>query len=207
MARVLVEQQFTEPLTDDRYAAFSKRLDPCLEIRDGMWRRSSLAVDRLRMLCEFEAPDAEAVREAFRHVGNPVRARLDGECVRDRGLSPAAGEARRAPRPEVPGRRRAARDEPERRGDRRVERCALRQVRPLPRHPLRRRGSRATVTPRSPIAARRLARACSTSGAASGTSRPRSRAPSAEGARPGASSRASTGMLPGKRNEDSSRAR
>jgi SAM-dependent methyltransferase len=66
MARVIAEQIFQEPFTDERYASFAKRLDPCLEMRKGAWRRSALATDRLRMVCEFEAPDAEAVREAFR---------------------------------------------------------------------------------------------------------------------------------------------
>jgi ubiquinone/menaquinone biosynthesis C-methylase UbiE len=69
MARVMAEQRFEEPFTDERYAAFAKKMDPCLEVRRGMWRRSSLALDRLRMICEFEAPDAEAVREAFRTSG------------------------------------------------------------------------------------------------------------------------------------------
>lgn len=69
MARVLAEQTFNEPLTDERYEAFAKKLDPCLDVRDGMWRRSSLAIDRLRMVCEFEAPDAESVREAYRASG------------------------------------------------------------------------------------------------------------------------------------------
>lgn len=69
MARVMAEQVFSEPLTDDRYAAFAKKLDPCLEVRNGAWRRSSLSMDRLRMVCEFESPDAEAVREAFRSSG------------------------------------------------------------------------------------------------------------------------------------------
>ncbi len=71
MARVLVEQVFTEPFTDERYAAFAKQLDPCVEVRRGLWRRSSLATDKLRMVCEFEAPDAESVREAFRTAGIP----------------------------------------------------------------------------------------------------------------------------------------
>ncbi len=66
MARVMVEQVFTEPLTDERYAQQSKQLDPCLEVRSGMWRRSSLSKDKLRLVCEFEAPDAESVREALR---------------------------------------------------------------------------------------------------------------------------------------------
>jgi ubiquinone/menaquinone biosynthesis C-methylase UbiE len=69
MARVMAEQVFREPFTDDRYAAAAKKLTPCLDVRKGAWRRSSLAIDKLRMLCEFEAPDAEAVREAFRASG------------------------------------------------------------------------------------------------------------------------------------------
>jgi hypothetical protein len=66
MARVMVEQAFKEPLTDERFAELAKQLDPCLEIRDGMWRRSALSKDKLRLVCEFEAPDAESVREALR---------------------------------------------------------------------------------------------------------------------------------------------
>ncbi len=69
MSRVIAEQVFQEPLTGERLIAFSKKLDPCLEIRKGAWRRSSLAIDKLKMVCEFEAPDAEAVREAFRASG------------------------------------------------------------------------------------------------------------------------------------------
>jgi len=71
MARVIVEYVYTEPFTDERYTASAKKLDPCLEVRNGMWRRSSLSVDRLRMTCEFEAPDAESVREALRTAGIP----------------------------------------------------------------------------------------------------------------------------------------
>lgn len=71
MARVMVEQVFTEPFTDERYAEFTKRLDPCMEVRRGAWRRSSLSRDKLRMVCEFEAPDAESVREACRAAGIP----------------------------------------------------------------------------------------------------------------------------------------
>ena len=71
MARVMVEQVFTEPFTDERYAAFAKELDPCMDVRGGMWRRSSLSKDKMRMVCEFEAPDAESVREAFRASGVP----------------------------------------------------------------------------------------------------------------------------------------
>lgn len=66
MSRILVEQTFPEPLTDERFAALGKQLDPCLEVRNGTWRRSSLSKDRLRLICEFEAPDAQSVRDAHR---------------------------------------------------------------------------------------------------------------------------------------------
>jgi hypothetical protein len=71
MARVMVEQVFTEALTDERYADFAKRVDACVEVRKGAWRRSAMALDRLRVVCEFEAPDAESVREAYRVSGVP----------------------------------------------------------------------------------------------------------------------------------------
>jgi hypothetical protein len=69
MARVIVEQVFSEPCTDERCAALARAVDACIEMRNGIWRRSSLSKDRLRMICEFEAPDAQSVREAFRSSG------------------------------------------------------------------------------------------------------------------------------------------
>lgn len=71
MSRVMVEHTFAEPLTDEQHGQFAKRLDPCLEVRNGAWRRSALSKDRLRMVCEFEAPDAESVREALRTAKIP----------------------------------------------------------------------------------------------------------------------------------------
>lgn len=69
MARVMAEHVFQEPYTDARYSEAAQKLDPCLEVRNGIWRRSSLSIDRLRMVCEFEAPDAESVRDAMRMAG------------------------------------------------------------------------------------------------------------------------------------------
>ncbi len=71
MARVVLEQSFDQPMTDEQLADFAKRLDPCLDIRDGAWARSYLAGDRRRMICEFEAPDADSVREALRSANVP----------------------------------------------------------------------------------------------------------------------------------------
>lgn len=69
MARVVVEQVFDPPMSEEAYAAFAKRLDPCLEVRNAMWRRSYVAPDKTRMTCEFEAPDAGSVVAAMRSAG------------------------------------------------------------------------------------------------------------------------------------------
>jgi hypothetical protein len=69
MASIIVEYTFEVPKSDEDLSRMAQRLDPCLEIRSGAWVRSSLSEDRKRMICEFEAPDAESVREALRSSG------------------------------------------------------------------------------------------------------------------------------------------
>ena len=71
MARVLMEQSFDPPLSDEEYGKLSKQLDPCLDLHDAIWVRSYISTDKKRCVCEFEAPDAECVREAFRSAGVP----------------------------------------------------------------------------------------------------------------------------------------
>src|SRR5450432_1602213 len=66
MSRVLVEYVFEKPMSEEAFASVAKRLDPCLDARAAVWRRSYVSLDRKRMSCEFEAPDAEVVREALR---------------------------------------------------------------------------------------------------------------------------------------------
>ena len=45
-------------------------LDPtCLEAYGARGMRSCLSKDRRRMICEFEAPDAESIRTAIRSAG------------------------------------------------------------------------------------------------------------------------------------------
>jgi hypothetical protein len=46
-------------------------MDACLQAHGAKWRRSYLAKDRKRMICEFEAADAEQVRESARSAGVP----------------------------------------------------------------------------------------------------------------------------------------
>lgn len=65
MPVIVIEQLFDPPLTDAEHDRAAARLDPCLTERQARWMRSYLSVDRRRMVCEFEAPDADAVREAL----------------------------------------------------------------------------------------------------------------------------------------------
>lgn len=66
MERVIMEQTFEAPLSDEQIALIAKRMDDCLELRNGAWARSYIARDKMRMVCEFFAPDAESVRDALR---------------------------------------------------------------------------------------------------------------------------------------------
>jgi hypothetical protein len=66
MVRLIVEHAYDSPLTDEEHHRAARRLDPCLEAHGARWLASYLAHDRLRMICEFEAPDAESVRASMR---------------------------------------------------------------------------------------------------------------------------------------------
>lgn len=66
MKTLIVERTFAEPLTEDDLAAVQERMGPCLEEYDVTWVRSYFSTDRLRMICHYEAPDAEAVRASNR---------------------------------------------------------------------------------------------------------------------------------------------
>jgi len=71
MVHLIVEQTFETPLTDDEHSRIGQRIDGCMAAYDARWVRSYLSTDRRRMVCEFEAPDAEAVRTSYRSAGVP----------------------------------------------------------------------------------------------------------------------------------------
>jgi hypothetical protein len=75
MADVILERSFDPPLTDQGFAEIRERLAPCLDRIGVTWVRSHLSRDRSRLLCHFQAPDADAVRGALR------QAKLDHERV------------------------------------------------------------------------------------------------------------------------------
>jgi hypothetical protein len=66
MPYLIVEYRYDPPLTDEALNVTSAALTPCLEARNVRRLRTYLATDRTRGFCEFEAADAESVREAFR---------------------------------------------------------------------------------------------------------------------------------------------
>jgi Nickel responsive protein SCO4226-like len=68
MPRVIVERNFPEPLQKSDLEAVEERMKPCLDLYQVQWIRSYWSQDRKRMICEYEAPDAQAVREVQREA-------------------------------------------------------------------------------------------------------------------------------------------
>jgi hypothetical protein len=66
MVRLIMEKEFEPPLTVEEHNAEARRVDPCLVAHEVRWIRSLVSADRRRMICEFEAADADSVRMAFR---------------------------------------------------------------------------------------------------------------------------------------------
>ena len=69
MVRVIVERTFGQPLLLEDLRATEARMAPCLDLYGVRWIRSYWSTDRRRMVCEYEARDAGAVREVQREAG------------------------------------------------------------------------------------------------------------------------------------------
>lgn len=70
MPAIIVERTFATPPSEEDLAAAGIRERPCLAMYHVRWKRSLLSADRLRMICEYEAGDAESVRKVQREAGN-----------------------------------------------------------------------------------------------------------------------------------------
>jgi hypothetical protein len=70
MPCIIVERTFDRPPSDDDLTAAGIRERPCLKLYGVAWRRSVISADRLRMVCQYEAADAESVRKVQREAGN-----------------------------------------------------------------------------------------------------------------------------------------
>lgn len=69
MARIVVERSFDTPQTDELMQAVADRERPCLAAYRVTWKRTLLSADRKRMICEYEAADAETIRRIEREAG------------------------------------------------------------------------------------------------------------------------------------------
>lgn len=69
MTRLIVERRFEGPLGEQELQANMARLGPCLAAHGVRSIHSHLSTARTRMICEYEASDAESVRLANREAG------------------------------------------------------------------------------------------------------------------------------------------
>lgn len=81
MSRIIVERIFDAPPSEKDLEAAAIRERPCLTAYGVVWRRSLLSADRLRMICEYEGPDAESVRRVQREAGNSFDRAWPGEVI------------------------------------------------------------------------------------------------------------------------------
>jgi hypothetical protein len=71
---VLVERSFSAPVQFEDIQSMGQAASHCLEAHRVKWVQTFFSADRQRMLCMYEAPDAEAVRLAQHGAGMPVDA-------------------------------------------------------------------------------------------------------------------------------------
>lgn len=71
---VLVERTFEEPVAFEDLQAREQAAGWCLRTHRVRFAQSFLSADRTRMLCLYQAPDAESVRLAQREAAMPVDA-------------------------------------------------------------------------------------------------------------------------------------
>ncbi|HEX6703456.1 MAG TPA: nickel-binding protein [Albitalea sp.] len=69
MARIVVERNFETPQSDADMKAVADRERPCLAAYQVTWKRSLISADHKRMVCEYEASDAETLRRIQREAG------------------------------------------------------------------------------------------------------------------------------------------
>lgn len=69
MTDIFVERRFETPMTEAALAERIAQAESCFARHRAARRSSYLSLDRRRILCRFDAPDAESVRLALRYAG------------------------------------------------------------------------------------------------------------------------------------------
>jgi Protein of unknown function (DUF4242) len=93
MVLAIVETLSDSPLTPEEPTDVDYRVFDCLTERNATWRYSLLSVDRHRMICTFDAPDAESVRQSYRKAGGFFNRIWAGEIIQPEGDRPQRNEA------------------------------------------------------------------------------------------------------------------
>jgi len=93
MARIVVERVFPDPVDIAALKIAARDPDGCLARHQALYLYGYLAPDRQRMICFFEAADAESVRIANRQTGMPFERAYTATVHEPPTVSPAAGDA------------------------------------------------------------------------------------------------------------------
>lgn len=91
MPVVIVETLANYPLYPKKPDDVDLRTLDCIAERNGAWRYSLLSSDRHRMICTFEAPDAESIRESYRRGGTFFSRMWAGESITPEETPPHPG--------------------------------------------------------------------------------------------------------------------
>jgi hypothetical protein len=90
MTTVVVERAFAEPVAFEDVQAIESRGSWCLEAHSVRFLKTYFSRDRRRMVCLYEAPDAESVRTAERKAGVPFDEAWAAEVIHHGGEEPRA---------------------------------------------------------------------------------------------------------------------
>lgn len=81
MNRVVVERSFEQPANIEELSLRERAVASCLSERGVSWIETFVSVDARRMLCVYEAPDAEAVRYTQDRAGLPYQRAWSGQLI------------------------------------------------------------------------------------------------------------------------------
>jgi Nickel responsive protein SCO4226-like len=84
MQHIVLEREFDPGITIDDFMAMAHDGMDCMNLYRVQWHESLMATDGSRLLCRFEAPDAEAVRLVTRESLSRARSAWTG-TVHDTG--------------------------------------------------------------------------------------------------------------------------
>ena len=82
MSTVVVERSFAEPVAFEDIQALEDRGGWCLEAHGVRFLKTYFSRDRRRMICLYEAPDAESVRLAEEKAGVPFESAWAAQVIR-----------------------------------------------------------------------------------------------------------------------------